>query len=40
LAVAVAIHTGVAPDVWLANTRALATAVELIDEANRRARRR
>jgi hypothetical protein len=36
--VAVALYSGVAPDEWLADTRALVTAAELIDEAQRRRR--
>jgi hypothetical protein len=36
--VALSIRTGVAHDVWLEDTRALVTAVELIGEADRQAR--
>ena len=37
---ALSIRTGVSHDVWLSDTRALATAVELIAEADRAARSR
>lgn len=36
----VAIRTGVAPDVWLDDTRALVTAAQLLEDADRKARRR
>jgi hypothetical protein len=37
--VAVAIHTGVAPDVWIDNPRQMFTALDLIEEMNEQARR-
>jgi hypothetical protein len=37
--VGVALNSGVAADVWLADVRALVTAAELLDEAQREARR-
>jgi len=40
LAVIVAIRTGVSPFVWLDEPRLLFTAVELLAEADRQARRR
>jgi hypothetical protein len=36
--VVVAIRTGVGPDVWLADTRALTTAVDILNEQDRRER--
>lgn len=35
---ALSIRTGVAPDFWLEDTRALVTAVELLNEADRKRR--
>jgi hypothetical protein len=38
--VIVACRTGVAHDVWLEDTRALITAAQLLEESDRRARRK
>jgi len=38
--VIVACRTGVAPVVWLEDSRALITAAELLEDADRRARRK
>jgi hypothetical protein len=38
--VALAIHTGVSHETWLDDPRAMFTAVELLEEAKRNARRR
>lgn len=36
----VAVRTGVSHEVWLSDTRALATAAELLEESDRQAKRR